>query len=279
MNILITNDDGIEAKGIEALVNQFIDMGDVTVVAPNKQMSATSHAITTVVPVRVQQYYKHNKFFGYAVTGTPADCIKLAVSGLLSTKPDIVLSGVNHGRNTGINIMYSGTVAGAAEGFLFGIPSFAVSLSSHDPNSDCSAAAFYAYQIVREIMKREDKNKMFININVPALETDKIKGIKIVKSADSYWNDEFEKRVDPFGRPYYWFNGEYSYNTADHDTDDVVVDDGYVAVTPIQYKFTNLEQLESIKEIEDVINNNDVESETLQRSNEAIEKLLFDRNK
>ena len=281
MNILITNDDGIEAQGIHALAKKFKEMGNVVVVAPNKQMSATSHSITTVNPIRVQKYHKDDVFFGYAITGTPADCVKLALTTLLDEKPDLVLSGINHGRNTGINIMYSGTVAGAAEGFLIGIPSFAISLSSHDVELECDTAAEYAFKIVSEIMKQEDKKNIFININIPAVEKEKIQGIKTAKSSNSYWEDEYEKRIDPFGRPYFWFNGSYIYDANEEDIDDAVLDAGYIAVTPLQYQFTNLEQLEIIKVLVENIKNIEDEEENLEENlenGENIEDLESEEN-
>lgn len=288
MNILITNDDGIDSQGINALAKKFKEMGNVIVVAPNKQMSATSHSITTVNPIRVQKYYKEGELFGYSVTGTPADCVKLAITTLLDEKPDIILSGINHGRNTGINIMYSGTVAGAAEGSLLGIPSFAISLSSHNAELECDTAAEYAFKIVSEMMKREDKKDIFININVPAVESEKIQGIKTVKSSNSYWDDEYEKRIDPFGRPYFWFGGSYIYDANEENIDDAALDDGYVTVTPLQYQFTNLEQMEIVKviienmQVEESIPEPEVEeSETEEEENEVfkaadaeIEKIL-----
>jgi 5'-nucleotidase len=187
MKILITNDDGINSKGIIALARRFKEMGEVIVVAPNKQMSATSHSITTNRPLRYKKYYIDDEFFGYALDGTPADCVKFAVLALFEKKkPDIVLSGINYGRNTGINIMYSGTVAGATEGHLLKVPSFAVSLSSHDTEIECETAADYAFKIVEEAMKQDNKENLFLNINVPAVLKDQIKGIKIVSSSKSY---------------------------------------------------------------------------------------------
>lgn len=283
MNILITNDDGIDSKGITALAKKFKEMGNVIVVAPNKQMSATSHSITTVNPIRIQKYYKENEFFGYSVMGTPADCVKMAIITLLDKKPDIILSGINHGRNTGINIMYSGTVAAAAEGFLIGIPSFAISLSSHDSEMECETAAEYAFKIVSEVMKKEDSGKFFVNINVPAIENQKIKGIKVTKSSNSYWEDEYEKRIDPFGRPYFWFNGSYVYDANEEMIDDAALDDGYVTITPLQYQFTNVEQLQALSDLmgtakDNSDDNSDTENIAFKSADEEIERILSDNS-
>jgi len=192
MKILITNDDGINSKGIITLANKFKEIGEVIVVAPNKQMSAVSNSLTTNKPLRYKKHYINNEFFGYALDGTPADCIKFAILSLLNQqKPDIILSGINYGRNTGINILYSGTLAGATEGYLLNIPSFAISLSSHNTEMQCDTAAEFTLKIVTEIMSNENNNKykfenLFLNINIPAIETNQIKGIKVVKNSNSY---------------------------------------------------------------------------------------------
>ncbi len=253
MKILISNDDGIDSNGLFSLTTKFEELGEVIVIAPDKQMSATSHALTTIVPLRVKKFYKNNKFFGYAVNGSPADCMKLALFSLLDEKPDIVLAGINHGRNTGINVMYSGTVAAAAEGFIAGIPSFAVSLSSHNTEKEMQTAAQYAFDIVKKVINSKLKENIFLNINIPAIPKEEIKGIKVVKTAASFWEDEYEKRIDPFRYEYYWFNGTYVYDEMDIDTDDVAVDNGYVAVTPLQYNFTNIHQLETIKFLDNTL--------------------------
>lgn len=251
------NDDGIYSNGIFDLANKFKEIGNVTVVAPDKQMSAMSHALTTSTPLRAKQVEINNRFFGFALSGTPVDCVKWAIISHLKKKPDIMLSGINHGRNTGVNIMYSGTVAAAAEGHLLGIPSFAVSLSSHNPEKETVTAAEYAYKIIQEIFLQNKRNlptDLFLNINVPAIASNEIKGIRFVKASSSFWDDEYEKRIDPFGRTYYWFNGSYVYDETDPETDDTAVDAGYVAVTPLQYSFTNLSQLKEIKSFENLFN-------------------------
>ncbi len=251
MKILIANDDGIDSNGLFELATRFKELGEVLVVAPDRQMSATSNALTTTIPLRPKKIYKNNEFFGYAINGTPADCMKWALYSLLDEKPDIVLSGINHGRNTGINVMYSGTVAAAVEGFLLGIPSFAISLSSHDTEKETKTAAEYAFNIVKNILDKKLQDNLFLNINIPSIPSEEIKGIKVTKVASSFWDDEYEKRVDPFGRTYYWFNGSYVYDEMDTDTDDVAIDNGYIAITPLQYSFTNMEQMDKIKILEE----------------------------
>lgn len=251
MKILLTNDDGIEAKGLHAIAAKLKDYGDLVVVAPDSQRSAISHGITTAIPLRVKKYYRDGQFFGYAFSGTPVDCVKFALFEMLKDeRPDVVVSGINHGRNTGINAMYSGTVAAAAEGHILGIPSFAISLGSHDTDKDCSGAADYAFEIITNFMPRRDAGEYLLSINVPAIPPETIRGVKVVKGSNSYWSDKYEKRIDPWKQPYYWFDGSYIYDANDEDSDDVAMDNGYVAVTPLQFKFTNVEQIESIRHLE-----------------------------
>ena len=250
MEILISNDDGIDSNGLFELANKFKELGNVTVVAPLQQMSATSHSLTTITPLRIKHFYRNNKFFGYAVNGTPADCVKLAIISLMDKKPDIVISGINYGRNTGINILYSGTIAAAVEGFLMGIPSFAVSLTTHNTKKEAATAAEYAFQIVQKILKEKITENLILNINIPAIPAENIKGIKITKLANSYWDDKYEKRVDTFHQEYYWFNGKYIYDKENIKTDDAVIEEGYIAVTPLQYSFTNYQQMEILKILE-----------------------------
>ena len=285
MRILITNDDGISSNGIITLANRFKEMGEVIVVAPAEQMSATSHSLTTGKPLRFHKYYVQNEFFGYAVNGSPTDCVKFGILSILEKKkPDIVVSGINFGRNTGINLLYSGTFAGATEGHLLGIPSFAVSLASHNHDTDCFAAADYTYKIVSEIMLRHDKEKIFLNINVPAISSEQIKGIKITKNSNSYWEDEFEKRIDPFGKPYYWFNGLYVYDANEKEIDDDAVDSDYVSVTPIKFQFTDLIQmeglrgLEHLKDMKKIDTTDEVVNEILEEPDNDINEVINENN-
>jgi 5'-nucleotidase len=278
MKMLITNDDGISSNGIITLANRFKEMGEVIVVAPTVQMSATSHSLTTEKPLRYYKHYIKDEFFGYALNGSPADCIKFGILSILEKhKPDIVLSGINFGRNTGVNLFYSGTFAGATEGHLLGIPSFAVSLSSHNPETDCQVAADYAYKIVSNIMLRHDKEKIFLNINVPAVTEKQIKGIKITKSSSSYWDDNYEKRIDPFGKAYFWFNGTYIYDANEEEIDDVAIDKNYVSVTPIRFQFTNLTQIEELRGLEHLDKNLENEPPEFQEADKEIEKVLEER--
>ena len=249
--ILVSNDDGIDSPGIYALVKAMSKLGDVVVVAPDRQQSAVGHALTVAQPLRVTKFHRDGEMFGYAINGTPADCVKLAISAILEKKPDLVVSGINHGQNTSINILYSGTVSAATEGFLLGIPSIAVSLASFRPDEDCTVAAEYTREIAEKVLNSDLSKEVLLNVNVPAKPKSEIKGIKITRHSNSVWNDKYEKRIDPFGRSYYWFSGDYNFNDTDPETDDGAVRAGYVSVTPLHYHFTNMELTPKFRILED----------------------------
>lgn len=250
--ILITNDDGIDAPGIYELAATLKKLGRIFIVAPDKQQSAVSSALTIQRPLKVFERYKDNEFFGYAVDGTPTDCIKLAFFSLLEEKPDLVVSGINHGRNTSINVLYSGTVSGAIEGMLMGVNSIAVSHASHDTKKDLSAATKSVYNIAKEILESNEHSRLLININVPDIDPAEIKGTKVTRLSDSQWIDKFDKRFDPYGNVYYWFTGEYFINDDDPDCDDNALKAGYISISPLTINFTDYTQLEKLKYLEKV---------------------------
>jgi 5'-nucleotidase len=246
--ILITNDDGIDSPGILALAEALKEIGEVIVVAPDRQQSAISNAVSVNKPLRVAKYYGGaSKLFGYAVDGSPSDCVKLALTTLVDRKPDLVVSGINHGQNTAINILYSGTVAGAAEGMLAGIKSIAVSVNSHDPRHDVSAAAHYTKIIAQHTLEADLPKGVILNVNVPSIPIKEIKGIRITHHSSAIWKDYYEKRTDPFGRDYYWFAGEYNVLDNEPDSDDAAISENYVSVSPIQFNFTNFDLLDKMK--------------------------------
>jgi 5'-nucleotidase len=250
MNIFVTNDDGIDSPGIYALVKEMRKLGNVYVVAPDRQQSAVGHALTVSKPLRATKFHRDGEMFGYAINGTPADCVKLAITSLLDHKPDLIVSGINHGQNTSINVIYSGTVSAATEGMLLGIPSIAVSHSSYSYEIDCTIAAEYALKISKNILENPLPNGTLLNINVPNLLKDEIKGIKVTRLSKSYWIDHYDERIDPFGRKYYWFAGEFKTPDEPIDTDDTAVLNGYVSVTPIHFDFTNSNFIDKLKIIE-----------------------------
>ncbi|MBN1398586.1 MAG: 5'/3'-nucleotidase SurE [Bacteroidetes bacterium] len=246
LEILVSNDDGIDASGIYSLVQEMKKIGNVTVVAPDKQQSAVGHAITMNYPLRVKEFKKNGKFFGYAVQGTPADCVKLAVRAILERTPDLIVSGINHGSNTAISIIYSGTVSAATEGTILGIPSIAISLTTY------GAADFhYPAQIARKLALLIGKHGLpsgtLLNVNVPPLKPKDIKGVLITRQGKAIWNDTFDLRRDPNNREYYWLTGGLEKVDTDIEFDEAAVQNSYVSITPIQYDLTDYKMLDAMK--------------------------------
>jgi len=251
MNILVTNDDGINSRGIYDLVIALQEIGDVIVMAPLAEQSAVGHALTVSLPLRVTEFHKNGDFFGFAVSGTPADCVKLALRTFLDErglpKPDIVVSGINHGRNTAVNIIYSGTVSAATEATVLDVPAIAVSLTSYHPDADFTVAAEFMKRFTSEVARIGLPRGTLLNVNVPALPHSEIRGVAYTKQGASYWEDEFEKRVDPQERPYYWLKGRYILEDKDADIDDIAIRDGKISITPIHYDLTNYDFLEALR--------------------------------
>lgn len=246
-HILITNDDGIDSNGIFALYQALKGLGDLTVVAPQFERSAVGHAITINDPIRVEEFSRPDKFKGYAISGTPADCVKIAVKHIMPYKPDIVISGVNHGSNTATNILYSGTVSAATEGVILGIPSIAVSLTSFDSKAEMSVAADFAATLAGKVLEKGLPADTFLNVNVPPIPKDKIEGTVITRQGKGRYEEYFEQRVDLNGRTYYWLSGKKMILDKDNDIDDVVVLQNKISVSPIQIDLTHHSFLEELK--------------------------------
>lgn len=246
LQILVCNDDGIDAPGIAALVKEMKRLGEVTVVAPHQQQSAVGHAITMNSPLRVRRFSKHGRFFGYAVAGTPADCVKLAVRAILKRPPDLVVSGVNHGSNTAISVIYSGTVSAATEGTILGIPSIAVSLTTYAP-ADFTIAAQFARKLAAVVMRRGLPEGTLLNVNVPPLPANRLKGVRITRQGKAIWNDTFDARRDPANKEYYWLTGGLQNVDQDLKFDEAAIRAGYISVTPIQYDLTDDNMMEAMK--------------------------------
>ncbi|NHZ86878.1 MAG: 5'/3'-nucleotidase SurE [Planctomycetia bacterium] len=244
-NVLVTNDDGIFAPGIYALWEAMQDIGDVTVVAPDTEKSAVGHAITITDPLRVQQIHRKNGFEGFAVKGTPADCVKIAGRSLMKTPPDIVVSGINSGANVGSNIIYSGTVSAATEGTILGIPSIAISLNSIK-GGDMTASQKVAKTVVGKVLENGLPSGVLLNVNVPNIPENSIKGYRITKQGNVVFKDHFEKREDPRGKLYYWMKGEII-NDTNSDTDGFAIQNKFVSVTPIHYQLTAESFLKTLK--------------------------------
>jgi len=245
-NILACNDDGIDAPGLYALVQELKKIGSVTVVAPDKQQSAVGHAITMQYPLRVKEFKKDGKFFGYAVQGTPADCVKLAVKALLKRPPDLVVSGVNHGANTAISIIYSGTVSAATEGTILGIPSIAVSLTTYRP-ADFQFPAKFTRKLAQLVLKKGLPPGVLLNVNIPPLKSREIRGVLVTRQGKAVWNDTFDLRRDPNNREYYWLTGGLEEIDMELEFDQAAVRNRFISVTPIHFDLTDYEALETMK--------------------------------
>jgi 5'/3'-nucleotidase len=246
LKILVTNDDGIDSAGINALTKSLSEIAEVTVVAPHKEQSAVGHGITMQIPLRVFEYYKNGELFGYAVDGTPADCVKMGIRNIMKTPPDLVFSGINHGSNTAINIIYSGTVSAAREAAIMDVPAVAISVTSHAVK-DFSYAAKVAKMIAEKLYNKDLPKGTMLNVNVPNLSEDEINGILITKQGKSKWDDIYEKRTDPFGRDYYWLTGHLVEADKDFDIDQVAVTNKYVSITPIHFDLTDYEIFKQMK--------------------------------
>jgi 5'-nucleotidase len=246
MFLLITNDDGIHAPGIYYLKNALAKIAEVLVVAPDAEQSAVGHAITLSDPLRVSEVFKDNSFFGYAVNGTPADCVKLGIKALMKQKPDLVVSGINLGANTATNIIYSGTVSAAAEAVIMGVPGLAVSIASYAA-PDFNYAAKLAAILAQKIQTHGLPKGTLLNVNVPAVKSDDIKGIVITRQGNGRFEESIEKRVDPTNRTYYWFSGHDVVVDTDKDVDDVALRENKVSITPIRYDLTDLKMMKKLR--------------------------------
>ena len=247
MRILISNDDGIQAPGIHALHNAVKDLGEIHVVAPNGERSAISHGITLTKPLHARPWPPDGPLFGTAVSGTPADCVKLAVSLLLDPKPDLILSGINLGPNAGISVLYSGTVSAAAEGPIMGIPAIALSLDTFSaPNWD-TAARVSRYLVEQVVQGRlQIAPDIFWNVNIPNLPYEQLAGIRITRMGSSRFVEKYECRHDPWGHPYYWMSGELYEKGDMQGTDLEALREGYVSLSPIGLDHTEHAVIESL---------------------------------
>ena len=238
MRILISNDDGIHAPGIHALYDAVRDLGEIHVVAPDTERSAVGHAITLSDPIKTQKIDRNGKFFGYAVGGTPADCVKLAVYALMDKPPDLVISGINLGPNAGISVIYSGTVSAATEGTILGIPSIAVSMNTFsEPRWE--TAAHFAKHFAKQVIAKGLPSETLLNVNVPNLPLDQVKGVRLTRMGRSRFVETFDRRVDPRGNIYYWMDGELEKLGDAKGTDLQALDEGYVSMTPIWFDLTH----------------------------------------
>ncbi|WP_343635788.1 5'/3'-nucleotidase SurE [Fluviicola sp.] len=247
--IFVTNDDSLHAKGIASLVAVAQEFGDVVVIAPDKPQSGMGHAITISHPLRL---YRSDIFEGieaYSCSGTPVDCVKLGVYEVLHRKPDLILSGVNHGLNSSTNVLYSGTMSAAVEGAMEHVPSIGFSYGDFDPDADFSAAMHVANQVIPQILEHGLPQGVCLNVNIPKGPLEALKGIEVCRQAYAFWEDRFDKRMDQFGRPYYWLTGTFDSREDATDTDLHFLDQGYATIVPTQFDLTAHKTIADLKKI------------------------------
>ncbi|HEY0733052.1 MAG TPA: 5'/3'-nucleotidase SurE [Chitinophagaceae bacterium] len=251
--ILVTNDDGITAPGIQNLVEAVKDLGKVVVVAPDKAQSGMGHAITIGVPLRLHKVNFFGDIEAYQCTGTPVDCVKLAVDKILHSKPDICVSGINHGANHSINVIYSGTMSAAVEAAIESIPSVGFSLLDYSLEADFTAARIYAKRIVEQMLHHKAEKHTVLNVNFPIAKPEDIKGVKICRQAYAKYEEDFVERTDPHGRRYYWLTGEFVNFDKGKDTDVWALANNYVSVVPVQFDLTHYKLKDQLEKTWDIV--------------------------
>lgn len=237
--ILITNDDSIGAPGIHALAEAVKDLGTVVVVAPDKPQSGMGHAITIGQPIRLHKVHFMDGVLAYTCSGTPVDCVKLAVDKVLHKKPTICLSGINHGANHSINVIYSGTMSAALEASIESIPSVGFSLLDYSMEANFEGAKKYARLIVQQLLQKKMDKHVCLNVNIPAVDADLIKGMRVCKQAYAKYEEDFIERKDPHGKNYYWLTGKFVNFDKSKETDVWALKNNYVSIVPVQFDLTN----------------------------------------
>ena len=248
--ILVTNDDGISSPGIRVLIRQMKRLGDVVVVAPDSPQSGMSHAITISDSLRCEPIFMDSgPQREFSCSGTPADCIKIGVHEILEKKPDMIVSGINHGSNASVNVLYSGTMAAAIEGALQGVPSIGFSLLDYSWDADFSEAGNYVYKIASMVLKKGMPNGVCLNVNIPKISAKRYKGIRVCRQTIGKWMEKFDKRMDPNGKPYYWMTGEFKDMDGSDETDIWALNNNYVTVVPVQFDLTSHKSIIDINKI------------------------------
>lgn len=236
--ILVTNDDGITAPGIRALIEIAKEFGEVYVVAPDSPQSGMGHAVTLNSTLFCDEIEVDEGIKEYSCSGTPVDCVKLAVSQILPRKPDLCISGINHGSNSSVNVIYSGTMSAAVEAGIEGISAIGFSLSDFSYNADFKASEKFIKTIITQVLSHKLPKGIVLNVNIPKLKEHEIKGIKVCRQADAKWEEKFDRREDPRGRTYYWMSGEFKNLDKGEDTDEKALEEGYISVVPVRYDLT-----------------------------------------
>lgn len=248
--ILIVNDDGITAPGIRNLVEAVKDMGEIIVVAPDSPQSGMGHAVTIGKPIRLNKSdeFKAWNIEAYSCSGTPVDCVKIAQDVILERKPDLCLSGINHGSNVAINVIYSGTMSAAMDAAISNIPSVGFSLMDFNYDADFSVAKEVVQKVTTYMIEEKLPEYFLLNVNIPKVSKENFKGLKFCRQADTYWDERFEVRKDPFDKEYYWMTGSLESREDKKDTDVHALNEGYASVVPIAIDFTQYEYLKQLKE-------------------------------
>ncbi|WP_112112270.1 5'/3'-nucleotidase SurE [Flavobacterium aciduliphilum] len=237
--ILVTNDDGISAPGIRALISCMVELGTVVVVAPDSPQSAMGHAITINNTLHLNKISDEQALVTeYSCSGTPVDCVKMAISEVLKQKPDLCVSGINHGSNSSINVIYSGTMSAALEAGIEGIPAIGFSLLDYNWNADFEQIKPFVLSIASRVLQNKLPEGTILNVNFPKLKKESIKGIKICRQAKAIWQEKFDKRTTPFGKDYYWLTGEFINLDKGEDTDEWALANDYISIVPVQYDLT-----------------------------------------
>ncbi|MTI48155.1 5'/3'-nucleotidase SurE [Sporosalibacterium faouarense] len=248
MRILITNDDGINAIGIRMLVNSLKKLGKITVVAPDRERSATGHAITMHHPLRIEKVqYEDPNVEAWSINGTPSDCVKIAVESILEEKPDIIVSGINNGANLGTDILYSGTVSAAIEGAIHNIPSIALSVYGKRGELIYEGASYYSCKLIEMAVNNKLPNNIVMNVNFPSLNSNDIKGIEFTELGIRRYQNSYEQRKDPMGKNYYWLSGSLIELKNNENSDVECVKNGYISVTPLHFDLTDYNYLKEMK--------------------------------
>lgn len=234
--ILVSNDDGITSPGISHLIDCMKELGDVIVVAPDKPQSAMGHAITINEPIRMTKVDIHHGVQAWQTTGTPVDCVKLAIDKLLPRKPDLMVSGINHGSNSSINVIYSGTMSAAVEASIDGMKAIGFSLCDYSWDADFASIMPQVKKIALSVLENDLPYGTLLNVNIPKGE---IQGIRVCRQAVARWKEEFEERTDPFGRNYYWMTGKFVNMDHGTDTDEWALANGYISVVPTMFDLTD----------------------------------------
>ena len=247
--ILVTNDDGINAPGIRTLISVVKDIGDVIVVAPDSPQSGMGHAITinsTLHSSRITP--KNSEIIEYSCSGTPADCVKLAINELMPRKPDLCVSGINHGSNSSINVIYSGTMSAAIEAGIEGVPAIGFSLLDYSWNADFSHSKDFIRKIILNALNKVIPKGVVLNVNIPAVKKSDIKGVKICRQAKAYWVEEFDKRKNPLGQEYYWLTGKFVNKDQGEDTDEWALKNNYISIVPVEFDLTAHHAIQDLNE-------------------------------